>query len=190
MSVRRAADHHNVMASLRGTVSPKPKPVKEKKAKRAKYVPPRQRVKKELYRVLSEIVRWRDGYKCVQAGTRRGRCYGAMTDGHIIVRADYGTTFDLLNNHCQCAGHNDWHRNHEVDYQDWFIGVFGEAAWAHLREKAIACQGEKSMTTPELEELLKRYQELWDNRPTTYDRQWLIDLGYYGEWMKEHYGSQ
>lgn len=166
-------------------VKPYPKPAPKPKGRRKKYIAPRPLVKKELYKIMSLIVRWRDG-GCVQAGQGRTKCWGGETDGHIIERADYGTTFDLLNNHCQCEGHNNWHRHHVIDYQDWFTKEFGFTAWEHLKETALACEGEKSMTTPELEDLLKYYQELWDNRPTTYNRAWLIELGYYGEWAKKH----
>jgi hypothetical protein len=165
---------------------PYPKPAKKQKKSRAKYVPPRPRVKKELYRVMSLIVRWRDG-GCVQAGKGRVMCWGVETDGHVIERADYGTTFDLLNNHDQCQGHNNWHRYHVIDYQDWFERTFGSAAWVHLKETAKACESEKSLSTVELEELLVKFTDLWENRPTVYDRKRLIELGYYGEWYKEHY---
>lgn len=167
-------------------MKPCPKPTHRGSKGSKKHISPRARVKKELYKVLSEIVRWRDGYKCVQAGDGRVACWGVQTDGHLFERAEYGVTFDLLNNHDQCQGHNNWHRYHQTDYRRWFIGKFGRAAFDHLEQKALACEGEKSMSTVELQELLAHYKELWENRPTVYDEQWLIELGYYGAWAKEH----
>jgi hypothetical protein len=156
-------------------MKPCPKPVKRGK----KYVPPRARVKKELYTVMSLLVRWRDG-GCVQRNSGRGKCWGNMTDGHIIVRAEYGVTFDLMNNHCQCEGHQIWHRYHWTDYEDWFISEFGIVAWETLKCKARSCEGEKSVSTPDLEALLAHYKHLWDTRPAVYDRDALIRLGYFG----------
>jgi hypothetical protein len=178
-----------------------PKPVKHKhkwvkkvcaicgKKHKPKYVPPRERVKHELYALLSQIVRWRDG-GCVLRDTDGQRCYGFETDSHVYPRGEYGVTFDLLNNHDECQGHNNLHNSRPSIYNQWFKDTFGKAAWDYLTEKAAACEGEKSLSTQELQELLAEYQELWDNRPANYDRQQLIELGYFGSWMKSRVGIE
>lgn len=174
-------DMHKVeVLNVQDAVKPCPKP-KYKRRKGTKYIPPRTRVKRALYALVAKIVKWRDA-ECVQKN--QGGCYGAATDGHILVRDEYGTTFDLLNNHNQCQGHNNQHRFKPRFYYKWFQDTFGMDAWNHLCDEANKVQTEKSIPTQELEELLVKYRGLWDNRPAVYTRDDLIRLGYFGDWLK------
>ena len=143
----------------------------------------RSLAKHQLYEILSKLVRWRDG-GCVLKETDGQHCSGYDTDSHILPRGEYGVTFDLLNNHDGCQGHNKLHNSKPSIYYSWFWNTFGIEAWEHLNEKACYGKTEKSMTTDEIREMVKKYQELWDTRPASYTREDLIRLGYFGEWMQ------
>lgn len=146
-------------------MTPCPKPTKKRK-------PERRTLEANLDKLTSLIVRWRDG-RCVVCGAT-----GRLQCGHLIKRGKHVIRFSLLNCNCQCASCNFKHNNYPEPYTAWFLRQYGEAEYCKLEEAARV--GEK-LSISELRDLLMKYRDLWDNRPSLIvDRAQLEALGYYG----------
>jgi hypothetical protein len=175
--VELATDHLNVMTAIR----PAPKPVREKKGRREKYVSPRKRLEIELEKAMRELCWWRDGGECVLRDIDGRRCAGSIQWGHFVPRKQSAyLKFAIGNTFCQCAGHNfrHWHGDHIFGL--WYDTQFGIAA--HKAMLDVAGKGEPSMD--ELEDWLARVRYLLDDRPALYTFPILVELGYYGDFMK------
>lgn len=168
MNVKRAAEHHLVMAS----VTHAPKTPKRPKGKRRKAVSERRQLVAKLDKICSEIVRRRDGYQCVLCGSRsQPQC------GHVIVRGRMGTRFDLMNMHTLCASCNLADRYDHHKYTAWLINKFGIHAWDAICEKS-----EKSWEVCDLRALLEHYETLLERAKSIaiFDADLIAEMGLYG----------
>ena len=137
--IKRAADHHEVMAIIS-----KPKPKRRKMTERKKLV-------KRLDEVTREIVLKRD-FACVTCGkTTNLQC------GHLITRSRYGVRWDLQNCNAQCAGCNLRHEYQPEIYTRWFLKVFGEVAYQDLCNRA---ETQGKFTIDELESILMKLEDI------------------------------
>ena len=138
-----------------------------------------------LDNVCRDIVRHRDGYQCVLCGSRV-----QPQNGHVLVRGKWGTRFDLLNQHCQCASCNIRHGKAQQSwyYYNWFKDKWGMGAWDYLCELAESKRDNKAWSVLELQTLLEEYEKLLDDLGglAVHDEKMLIGLGYYGRWPKEN----
>jgi 5-methylcytosine-specific restriction endonuclease McrA len=131
--IKRAAEHHEVMA-----VISKPKPKRRKMTERKKLV-------KRLDEVTREIVLKRDKF-CVTCGkTENLQC------GHLITRARYGVRWDLMNCNAQCSGCNLRHEYQPEIYTRWFLNHYGEKEYQSLCNRA---ETQGKFTIDELETIL------------------------------------
>jgi 5-methylcytosine-specific restriction endonuclease McrA len=147
--LRRAADHHAVMAELE-TMKPYPKPDKQAKKAKPRKITERKRLIKQLDQVVREIVMKRESM-CVTCGK-----VSNLQCGHLITRSRYGTRWDLNNCHVQCAGCNFRHEFQPEIYTSWFLLRYGEIAYQNLGHRA---ETQGKYTIDELETLLMELTE-------------------------------
>ena len=157
-----------------------PKPVKEKRKKKKRPKSERQVLKQRLDEIVPSITKQRDGWQCVQCGDRQH-----PTNGHVIVRGVYGTRWDLLNQHCQCATCNMKHQHKPHLYISWFCKEFGYDMWEELNRRAED-KREPDWTVVEMRELLADYEDLYGRMQTlgVYDKSMLIAFGAYGQYCR------
>jgi hypothetical protein len=184
MTVKRAADHHNLMTSLH----PKPKPEKRVKKKRTFSKPRRKVLEGQLEAICKLIVFWRDGAVCVERGIDGVRCGGGLQWGHYIPRKQSSwLKYHLGNTFAQCRNHNNLHDKGSQTMAAWFGKTFGAKAQLALEnERNFARSQNLKHTIPQLETMLAHYDELYQNRYfVELDTESQIEAGYYGEVIKE-----
>ena len=155
-----------------------PKQKAEKKPKQKRTKSTRKQLEAQLEALIRQIVWWRDGGRCIEADIDGVRCGGGIQWGHFTPRRQSAWLKFTLATFCQCRNHNglhdkgsqtmglavdmllgtEWHRQHEIERD------------AHRNAK---------ITTSDLQDRLKFYQELWDNRPSVFAPEMLKELGYY-----------
>lgn len=138
-------------------MKPYPKPKKKKHRKKKRRPSERMILKSALDEIVGKIVKQRDGWQCVQCGTRE-----RPTKGHVLVCSVYGVRWDLMNVFCQCAGCNNMHRFQAHLYINWFQNQFGMDEWKALLQRAEAKPLEKCWKVPEMRELLAEYEDLYE----------------------------
>jgi hypothetical protein len=136
-----------------------PKPKKQRKIKKRLNRVKKSsiaRLKRELDKLVSQIVILRDG-GCVVCGKRTN-----LQCGHLFSRAHLSTRWSLVNCNCQCSGCNFKHEFDTYPYTYWFFERYGKDEWDKLHEEYMTI---KKWTRSELEELksnleivLKGYQ--------------------------------
>lgn len=151
---------------------PKPKPTKAPRASKKRPKSERRKLEHQLDTLTSLIVRWRDGV-CVLCGSSE-----RLQNSHLIKRGKRPSRWSLRNCNANCASHNFRHNNFPEEYTLWFIRKYGEQEYRDLCAEAFS---DRKYTVPELDELLERYRDLWENRPPVYDEEMLRDLGYFGD---------
>lgn len=178
MTIQRATDHHNVMAAIH----PKPKPTKEKKAKRVPVEKRRKMLEKQISEVGKAIMYWRDGQICVMSEIDGGRCGNGLMWNHLIGQGQsHYLQLDLGNFFCGCGNHNLLDFRGDKTLTLWFVKKFGVNCLEALQLSAREHKGIKR-TEYELEELLAHYDELYQNRYTVnLDLPSLVAAGYYGD---------
>ena len=100
-----------------------------KKIKKLKK-PSRKSLIKKLDKLVSGIVRKRDGNKCVVCGSTF-----QLTCGHIFSRSAYSTRWDLENCHAQCWKENFNHEYDPYPFINWFIKKFGQKKLDELHKR-------------------------------------------------------
>ena len=131
----------------------------------------------KLDRLVSDIVRRRDGYQCVVCGSREmPQC------GHVIGRMQMGTRFDLRNCYTQCAGCNIKHNYTPHVYINWFVSKWGWAEWEALCARSKSRRFAKDWTFNELTALLEHYEELYERlcSMSVSDEAMMREMGLYG----------
>ena len=166
----------------------KPKPTKADRTRKPKKSKPRRQVlESQLEAICKQIVFWRDGCQCVESDIDGARCGNGIQWGHFIPRKQSNwLKYDLGNTFCQCGSHNYLHDKGAVTMSAWFAEMFGPRAIKVIDATARAHSGGKKRTTQELEEMLVKYQALYDNRFTSSSYWDFIRNGYYGEILKEN----
>jgi len=181
MTIQRATDHHNVMSAIH----PKPKPEKRKKTKRVPVEKRRKRLEKQLEGIVKLIIFWRDGQQCVQRNMDGARCGNGLMWGHYIAqKQSHWLKYDLGNVFVQCGSHNYLDFHGDKSYGVWFISTFGVDTAQAMENERNARRGHKH-TIDELEIMLARYDDLYQNRFTVdLTMSGLVLGGYYGSIIK------
>jgi hypothetical protein len=188
MTIRRAAQHHDVMTAI----TPKPKPKKAKKAKRTLPKPRRKILEKQVEAMVKQIIAWRDGQVCVMGSIDGARCQNGLMWNHLIAQGQSSwLKFDLGNVFWGCGNHNLLDKLGDKVLAEWFVNTFGAKCLTALRVEATKAKNEKrTRKTFELEEMLAHYDELYQDRYfVEMDTQSLIRAGYYGEVIREALGK-
>lgn len=133
-------------------MKPMPKPVKEEKAKTVPAKTRRKRLVAKLDEITSLYVRLRDKCCVTCSSTARLQC------GHLITRAHYAVRWDTGNCNAQCASCNIIHEFDPHPYINWFIDMFGLAAYQELCRSDVP----RKWTEAELTEKLAEIQNLYD----------------------------
>jgi len=150
------------------------------KSKRKKYVSPRKRLEAKLESLVRKIVFWRDQNVCVEAEIDGARCNGVPQWGHVIGRhASPWLKYDLMNSTVQCACHNRLHHYGDPTMFLWYSKTLGAKRLTALMLTAKEHIG-IVRTEAELQDMIDRYTELWENRPALFDVKTLITRGYFG----------
>lgn len=175
--IRRATEHELVMSQI----TPKPKPVKEKKSKR-KLTMNRKTLEGQLKAMVYQIIMWRDGQDCVQKGM--GECKNGLSWGHYVAQGQSAwLRYDLGNVHVQCGSHNLRDYNNDKSYSLWFNRKFGlDCSEALDRERAEHSRQDHPIY--ELREMLEHYDQLYQDRyfvRDVGDVNELVEKGYYGK---------
>lgn len=181
-TIKRATDHHNVMA-----VIGKPKPTKEDRPKKKKSTKPRRAILEQQIEAMSkQIVFWRDGCECIEKDIDGVRCGGGVQWGHYIPRQQSRwLKYELGNTFCQCRNHNNLHDKGAQTMGVWFASTFGAEAALAMEAERNKHRGEKNKTTQELEDLLADMDELYQSRYITdLDIASLVDAGFFGDVIK------
>lgn len=116
--------------------------------KRVKKISNRKNIISDLDKIVSLIVRNRDG-KCVQCNKETN-----LTCGHVITRKIYSTRWDLGNCFCQCSGCNLKHKFEPQHYFLWFIKTQGLNALIDLYSKSKKYHKFSDKELEELKEVL------------------------------------
>lgn len=119
------------------------------KPKKSKSKVNRKTVVKKLDKIVGDIVKLRDGSRCVTCGGTKNIC-----PGHLFSRVAYSTRWNLDNVACQCQSCNYRHELNAYPYFDWFLKRYGKA---RLDELHMIYSTPRPFKTWELEEL---YDEL------------------------------
>jgi len=168
-------------------VNPAPKPTKERKKRRKKYLTPRQRMEVKLEDMCKQIVHWRDGLECLDVNLDGSRCGGGIQFGHVIPRKQsYWLKYSLSNVGDQCRNHNGMHDRGDPIHIMAFEAKFGKQSLIALRETAKEhAPGKQPMT--EMEEMLSELSRLYEERFAhgTDTLAELVEAGYYGEIVKD-----
>ena len=117
----------------------------------------RQKIVDKLDKIVSKIIRERDG-ACVVCGSTK-----ALGWGHVFSKVAYNTRWDVLpdgNVHTQCWPCNFRHVRDQYPYFSWYIRKFGQDKFDELRRRFKTT---KKYKTYELEEL---YEKFKDYEPT------------------------
>jgi hypothetical protein len=166
----------------------KPKPLHEKK-KRKSTKSRRAILEKQIEDVVKLIIFWRDNQQCVQVNQDGHRCGNGLMWGHYIAQKQSNwLRLELGNVFVQCGNHNQLDFRGDKSYSAWFISTFGIEAAQAMEAERDSHRGSKKRSIPELEELLKKYDELYQNRfyiDSTFDG--LMQGGYFGDILRLHY---
>jgi hypothetical protein len=173
-------------------VRPKPKPEKTSVKRRNKSQNRRKILEKQIEEMVKLIVCWRDGATCVMNGF--GGCGNGLMWNHFIAQGQsHWLKFDLGNVHWGCGNHNLLDYRGSKVFAIWFSETFGHQAMFAMeieRQSHTGANGKRSI--PELEAMLERYDELYQNRYMhgSDDLHEEVKGGYYGDvirtaWIKE-----
>ncbi len=124
---------------------------KASKSKKRSKLPTIKKLKKELDKLMSQIVILRDG-GCVVCGSKNN-----LTCGHLFTRSHMATRWELLNCHCQCRNCNFKHEFDPQPYNEWFIREYGLERWTELHDQFSTI---RKWTRADLEQLKEKLEEL------------------------------
>ena len=118
----------------------------------------RQKIITKLDRIVSEIIRARDGNKCVMCnGKKKLGC------GHVFSRRNNSLRWDIRedgNCHAQCWKHNYLHSTRDsYPYYHWYSNKFGVKRLDKLHKEWLTI---KKFSIPDLRELYARCQNFRD----------------------------
>lgn len=132
----------------------KPKPVKEKKRKKASE---RKILERKLDSICREIVVDRD-VNCVCPPPKNGHST-VIQCGHLITRSKESVRWDLRNMNAQCSSCNLLHEYYPHIYTNWFVSHFGQVEYAVLCDRAEKVEKMQLYELQELYDQLKKIRE-------------------------------
>ena len=106
------------------------------------------KLKKELDRVFSIFIRYRDNKICLMCGKTGNQA------GHFISRSHNATRYDELNTHAQCVSCNIFKHGNHAEYAYRLIKKYGSKKFEELIKKGREI---KQFRTAEVEALIAKY---------------------------------
>jgi hypothetical protein len=119
----------------------------------------RKHLVKELDKIVSLIVRKRDGH-CMTCPNPRGL---PLTNGHLITRGKHSVRWDMENCFCQCTGCNMLHESQPEHFTRWFIKKFGIEKYDELYLRSNQIKNFKSW---DLLIMLNEFKDLYSKMVT------------------------
>jgi len=99
------------------------------------------KLKKALFKAVSDYVRERDNWTCITCGVKGDK--SNIQDGHYIERSYIGTAFDERNNNAQCQKCNCWKDGNIRVYAIKLEEKYGVGILQELEELRRSNQGKK-----------------------------------------------
>lgn len=128
--------------------------VKRKKPKRTT-----QRNKAD--RLFSQMIRARDGHRCVIPGCMTA--FDVPQCAHLVSRRYYAVRHDPSNAVCLCRVHHMMYTHNPVAWDLWVEGRLGVDAWRELKTRALSLEKvDYEDVIAKLEEGLRLQAELQD----------------------------
>jgi len=121
----------------------------------------RRKLRDQLDKLWSEIVKQRAGYRC-EFRVPGVRCKKTtyLNAHHIFSRSNLSVRWDLDNGVCLCSGHHTLNNNsaHKapVEFIEWIKEMWGLEWYEDLRKKANTV---KKWTIPELREKVEEFKK-------------------------------
>lgn len=112
----------------------------------------RRRLVEDLDEVTSQIVRHRDGFRCVLCGSTF-----EPQAGHLWKRGIYATRWHLDNVWTQCSKHNRDHNTVPEPFMNFVAAKIGEERYDALRALK---ESTRKISDAELESLLASYRQM------------------------------
>ena len=107
--------------------------------------------KKKCDVVFSELIKYRDGWRCVETKARHN-----LQTAHVISRSYLATRWNMDNAVTLTAGRHVWYTHNPLEWREFCLKRLGKERYEELEKKARA---RRKWTVPELKEL---YAELTD----------------------------
>lgn len=129
------------------------------------------------------IMFWRDGNTCVMGSMDGSRCGNGLMWNHFIAQKQSSwLRLDIGNFFCGCGSHNMLDFRGDKVLAIWYMRTFGVDCAEKLQLEASLNKGKKR-TIHELEAMLQKYDELYQNRyfVDSGNLNELVERGYYGE---------
>jgi len=177
----------------------KPKPTKETRQRMVKDSPlapkgkrrsaskPRRKVlEKQIAEMVKALIVWRDGQVCVFGEIDGGRCGNGLMWNHFVrQKQSHWLQLDLGNVVWGCGTHNFLDNHGDKTFTRWYVRKFGADAMDAIILEGAAHKGKKH-SMPELEEMLVRYERLYQDRfYVELTLPALVEKGYYGEVIRK-----
>ena len=89
--------------------------------------------KKKCDEVFSELIKYRDGWRCVETKARH-----SLQAAHVISRSYLATRWDMDNAVTLTAGRHHWYTNNPLDWEAFCIKYLGNKKYEALKRKAMA----------------------------------------------------
>ena len=110
----------------------------------------RSKLIKELDRIFSLFIRYRDGWKCKKCGAKHEEGDRDLQNSHFWGRGDYGTRWDPKNCDSACAKvfrmaggrsllvscHGQWEGEKQGAYRDFKLNQIGHAEYQYMEMRA------------------------------------------------------
>ena len=112
----------------------------------------RKKLRDQLDKLVSKLVRIRAGYKCERCGKT-----SPLNTAHIFSRRNLSVRWDMENVLCWCVGCHFWGHQNPILFAEYVKEKLGNEKYEELKRKSVEI---KKWTIPELEELLKEFKEI------------------------------
>lgn len=114
----------------------------------------RRELKARLDSLTAQIVKMRDGHRCVQCGST-----DTIDAGHVYSRRYQATRWALDNVFAQCRRHNTHHIARPEAYLLWYQDRFGDDALIALHERSVSG---RIFSDDELRAMVTEYEQKLD----------------------------
>lgn len=91
---------------------------------------------KKCDKIFSELIKYRDGWKCVETGTMEH-----LQTAHLISRSYHSVRWDPENAVCLSARRHMWYTYHPIEWREFCIKRLGQEKYEALEKRATQQSG-------------------------------------------------